>query len=460
VVGQSEVVQCAQKDTKYTTNVSSFSTGDPFYVNCVEDNFSHLGECSGLMICVGEQSTNYDILSEYIPQRFFNVMDFMSGLISDGFANGHCNVVAQESYGLASKYVERTNYTGDYVIGSKYYTKEPLSMVTRVEDPVFSDFVNAVLQAVMTAEKYGLTKADADTFPQTNLFGEEYRDMFRHALRFGWRTWGEYMDRFFENHDDEGEMDAYNDGTTGLLFTHPFGSLSEKDGRMSEGRNAGPTRRRIRERGKLLCGIRVPRPGFAMELQNTTNSSSFPLYEGIEIDLCRAIAASFFYGDTSAVEYVIVHSPGEGFIKLVGNEIDVLAGATWNLENDVREKSTGIGFSFTQPYFYGYSAEEDNFCLATMQDDHDWYSFVAGIVEAIIYAEENDIDAYDSYQMPEIALFGDDLRRMFRDAILEVGNYAELYERNIEPVFPRTGRNLLNRLPRPGPQHYLIPGII
>ena len=87
-----------------------------------------------------------------------------------------------------------------------------------------------------------------------------------------------------------------------------------------------------------------------------------------------------------------------------------------------------------------------------MEGDHDWSSFVYWVLEATIFAEENAIDNFYSNGMPEAYVFGKSFKRMLRDAILAVGNYGQIYSRNLEPIIPRSGRNLLNDMSNPGPQ--------
>ena len=63
-----------------------------------------------------------------------------------------------------------------------------------------------------------------------------------------------------------------------------------------------------------------------------------------------------------------------------------------------------------------------------------------------------------SSEMPILNLFGSDLRRTFRDAVHAVGNHGELYERTIGLYIPRSDRNILNTLEKPGPLLYVLPG--
>lgn len=75
---------------------------------------------------------------------------------------------------------------------------------------------------------------------------------------------------------------------------------------------------------------------------------------------------------------------------------------------------------------------------------------------ATFYAEEKSISKINSNEMPLVNLFGPDHGRMFRDAILAVGSYGEIYERSVQSSFPRNSRNLLNVNPV-GPQFYVPP---
>ena len=60
--------------------------------------------------------------------------------------------------------------------------------------------------------------------------------------------------------------------------------------------------------------------------------------------------------------------------------------------------------------------------------------------------------------MPVVNRFGSSYKRMLRDAVFEVGNYAEVYERSVEPVVPREGGpNMLNT--DAGPQLTSMPGL-
>jgi hypothetical protein len=46
--------------------------------------------------------------------------------------------------------------------------------------------------------------------------------------------------------------------------------------------------------------------------------------------------------------------------------------------------------------------------------------------------------------MPAVNLYGSNFTSMLRDAIMYVGNYGEIYSRNLEAFIPRRGLNMLN----------------
>ena len=56
----------------------------------------------------------------------------------------------------------------------------------------------------------------------------------------------------------------------------------------------------VKERGNLICGSNTGLAGFG-------NPNDAGVWEGIDVDVCRAVAAAVF-GDASKVEYVPVTS--------------------------------------------------------------------------------------------------------------------------------------------------------
>lgn len=102
-----------------------------------------------------------------------------------------------------------------------------------------------------------------------------------------------------------------------------------------------------------------------------------------------------------------------------------------------------------------------NLCLVTSLNFQHWASMVHWMVLSIIYAEAHDISMDESLSMPFMGSFGPRFEKMFQRAVATVGNYNELYERNLGQLLPRSSRNLLNKNPQStirGPSVYIPPG--
>ncbi|MBW4558156.1 MAG: amino acid ABC transporter substrate-binding protein [Trichormus sp. ATA11-4-KO1] len=95
----------------------------------------------------------------------------------------------------------------------------------------------------------------------------------------------------------------------------------------------------IKSRGQLICGVSGEIPGFSFV---GTDGN----YSGIDVDICRAIAAALF-DNPDAVEFRNL-SAKERFTALQTGEIDVLSRNTsWILSRD-----TSVGLEFAPVVFY------------------------------------------------------------------------------------------------------------
>ena len=96
---------------------------------------------------------------------------------------------------------------------------------------------------------------------------------------------------------------------------------------------------RVKNRGRLICGVHGGLPGFSFLSENGK-------WSGFDVDYGRAIAAAVL-GDPSKVEFVPLKAP-ERFPALQTGEIDVLIrNTTWTLARD-----TQAGVDFAPPTFY------------------------------------------------------------------------------------------------------------
>ncbi|MDJ0846193.1 amino acid ABC transporter substrate-binding protein [Crocosphaera sp.] len=95
----------------------------------------------------------------------------------------------------------------------------------------------------------------------------------------------------------------------------------------------------IKQRGSVICGVNGEVPGFSFVDENGQ-------YSGLDVDVCRAIAAALF-DDPEKVEYRKL-SAQERFPAVQSGEVDVLnRNTTWTISRD-----TTNGMEFAPTIFY------------------------------------------------------------------------------------------------------------
>jgi general L-amino acid transport system substrate-binding protein len=95
----------------------------------------------------------------------------------------------------------------------------------------------------------------------------------------------------------------------------------------------------VKARGQVVCGVSTGLAGFSL-------ANSQGVWTGIDVDVCRAIAAALF-GDAGKVKYVPL-SAQQRFTALQSGEVDLLSrNTTWTLSRD-----TQLGADFTSVTFY------------------------------------------------------------------------------------------------------------
>ena len=111
----------------------------------------------------------------------------------------------------------------------------------------------------------------------------------------------------------------------------------------------GSTLDLVKERGKLMCGSNTGLAGFG-------NPNDAGVWEGIDVDVCRAVAAAVF-GDATKVEYIPTTSKVR-FTVLQSGEVDMLSrNTTWTLQRDVE-----LGLEFVGVNYYdgqGFMVRKD-----------------------------------------------------------------------------------------------------
>jgi general L-amino acid transport system substrate-binding protein len=105
------------------------------------------------------------------------------------------------------------------------------------------------------------------------------------------------------------------------------------------GARAADTLQAVKDRGKLSCGVSQGLPGFS-------NPDDKGNWTGLDVDICRAIAAAIF-NDATKIKFVPL-SAKDRFTALQSGEIDVLSrNTTWTLSRD-----TSLGANFTGVTYY------------------------------------------------------------------------------------------------------------
>ncbi len=103
--------------------------------------------------------------------------------------------------------------------------------------------------------------------------------------------------------------------------------------------HAGKTLDAIKARGQLVCGVSSGVAGFSQ-------ADSAGKWSGLDVDVCRAIAASVL-GDANKVKYVPLVSQ-QRFAALQSGEVDILSrNTTWTLTRDA-----SLGLAFTGIIYY------------------------------------------------------------------------------------------------------------
>lgn len=163
---------------------SSFYSDTCRYVEGCLDPFLQDGICSNLKICVKVNTTTYDVVQKQFPEATLGIDPVSGKFIVQEFLEGSCNVIAsglgdvslaQKSVGSDVNFTIISLFDGDVI--------EPLALVTRQNDPQWSDFVYLVVTATFDAEENGISMANANSgLPEVLLFGSRFTQMLRHAI--------------------------------------------------------------------------------------------------------------------------------------------------------------------------------------------------------------------------------------------------------------------------------------
>lgn len=136
--------------------------------------------------------------------------------MAEGLATGACNAVAGGVVDVSVSNIRSIGqYEGEYETGSGRFSKDPLALVTRQDDPQWSAYVYWIVSAIFYAEEQGISADSSLDMPVVNLFGALHSRMFRDAVQ----AVGSYADIYQRNiGDDEAPRGGLN-----LLNMNPLG---------------------------------------------------------------------------------------------------------------------------------------------------------------------------------------------------------------------------------------------
>jgi general L-amino acid transport system substrate-binding protein len=101
---------------------------------------------------------------------------------------------------------------------------------------------------------------------------------------------------------------------------------------------AGPVMNAVKQKGFVQCGVNTGLAGFS-------NPDDAGNWSGIDVDVCRAIAAAMF-GDAKAVKFTPLTAK-ERFTAVQSGEVDVLSrNTTWTLNRDSAQGLDFVGVTY------------------------------------------------------------------------------------------------------------------
>jgi hypothetical protein len=149
---------------------------------CANDLDINSEACQDLRICVTQGTTTIQRLKEFFPERYI-VESSSPSLTIEKFVKEDCNAIAGGFIDVTLANIQSFGYDGPYEIGPAAFSKEPLALVTREDDPLWSAFCYWVVSATLYAEERGITKQTYSKMPRVDLFGPLYLEMFRSSIQ-------------------------------------------------------------------------------------------------------------------------------------------------------------------------------------------------------------------------------------------------------------------------------------
>ena len=388
--------------------------GLPTYVQCANNQKRH-DECDDLSICAVETPEIRSLITSYFPTSFVTFGLFPA--MEASLRSGACNVIVSDTYRLSGSSLQEDIDSGRYIISDYYISRNLISSVVRLGDPVWYDVVEGMRVTAFRASQIGLYQdlgrcpANATTsgtdaagvagvsfYNATFCVGNAV-EVFQRSLGQTVLSYGTYLPI----------IDAPNFGS---LECDDCANVLESKGGLQE----------ISDRGHLNCAV------YLNPMYNLTLSSLATL---VNVKFCELMAVAIFQGKADAVNITYID---EMDYSAFPQEFDVVAGA--GFESKVGWDVTNAGsMSFGWPYFvhdkyqYGGSVYDGVGLFISYAIDNENVSliFVAtAVVTATVYAQRQGITRESSFDMPLIHTFGDGLTFMLRDVVSFGGNYDDI----------------------------------
>jgi len=182
--------------------------GVPAFAQCADRLDVTSTSCRDLRICVEAGTTFEVIMKELFPDQFVVPVESVPATVQ-GLASGICNTVAGGVGDVAISVIRAIGYQGEYNVGANRYSKDPLALVTRQDDPQWTSFVNGVVDATFFAEEQGITKETSGKMPEVNLFSEVFSEMFRNVIS-AVGSYGEIYERSIEDEIQRSGLNLLN----------------------------------------------------------------------------------------------------------------------------------------------------------------------------------------------------------------------------------------------------------
>jgi general L-amino acid transport system substrate-binding protein len=141
--------------------------------------------------------------------------------------SGMCNAVAGSFFDVIPAAI-RNDYAGGYEVGVNRFSPQPLSLVTRQDDPQWSQLVYWINAGLFHAEERGITQRTAvDAMPTVETFGPLLRNIFRQSVN-AVGNYGEVYARHVQGEAPRGGPHELNDLSGPQLYPSP-GLFSDFD---------------------------------------------------------------------------------------------------------------------------------------------------------------------------------------------------------------------------------------